>query len=72
VHPPTDALQEYVRLDLVLQSELQRHVGACTGCLAFVANARSNYRSPKPRPEFSLRCSMTRRLWWMRSVTEPA
>jgi len=40
VHPPIDALQEHVRLDLVLESEIQRHVDTCRRCLAFVADAR--------------------------------
>ena len=40
MHPPIDALQEYVRLDLVLESEIQRHVDSCQRCLAFVADAR--------------------------------
>jgi len=41
VHPPTDALQEYARLDLVLDSEIQRHIDACPTCLAFVTDARA-------------------------------
>jgi len=41
VHPPTDALQEYARLDLVLDSEIQRHIDACPICLAFVTDARA-------------------------------
>ena len=40
MHPPIDALQEYVRLALALESEIQRHVDTCQRCLTFVADAR--------------------------------
>ena len=41
MHPTRDALCEYACLDLVLDSEIHRHLIACPACLALFADARS-------------------------------
>ena len=41
MHPTREALCEYACLDVVLGSEIQRHLTACPACLAVFADARS-------------------------------
>ena len=42
MHPTRDALCEYACLDVVLNSEIHRHLTACPACLALFADARSH------------------------------
>ena len=41
MHPTRDTLCEYACLDVVLDSEIHRHLTACSECLALFADARS-------------------------------
>jgi len=49
MHPTSDALCEYACLDVVLNSEIQRHLTACPSCLALFTDARSYL--PESEPE---------------------